>query len=95
MAGYWAECLTETIFTEGNPWDELRKNVPEATSAFFFDRPRPEWVRLHLVRDQVLLVWHEVSEVHQAGSHIILKPPAYSPSRFRPGLLVTDQERNV
>jgi hypothetical protein len=54
--GYCAECLTESIFTEGNTWDELRKNVLEATSAFYFDRPRPERVRLHLVRDEVLLV---------------------------------------
>src|SRR5215831_4679520 len=52
--GYCAECLTESIFTEGDTWDELRKNVLEATSAFFFDRPRPERVRLHLVRDEVL-----------------------------------------
>ena len=37
--GYCAECLTENIFTEGDTWDELRKNVLEATSAFFFDRP--------------------------------------------------------
>ena len=54
--GYCAECLTESIFTEGDTWDELRKNVLEAISAFFFDRPRPERVRLHLVRDEVLLV---------------------------------------
>jgi len=54
--GYCAECLTESIFTEGDTWDELRKNVLEATSAFFFDRPRPERVRLHLVRDEVLQV---------------------------------------
>jgi hypothetical protein len=33
--GYCAECLTENIFTEGDTWDELRKNVLEATSAFF------------------------------------------------------------
>ncbi len=38
--GYCAECLTESIFTEGDTWDELCKNVPEAISAFFFDRPR-------------------------------------------------------
>ena len=25
--GYCAECLTENIFTEGNKWDELRRNV--------------------------------------------------------------------
>jgi len=54
--GYCAECLTESIFTEGDTWGELRKNVLDATSAFFFDRPRPERVRLHLVRDEVLLV---------------------------------------
>ncbi len=29
--GYCAECLTENIFTEGDTWDELRKNVLEAT----------------------------------------------------------------
>jgi hypothetical protein len=55
--GYCAECLTESIFSEADTWDELRKNVLEVTSAFFiFDRPRPERVRLHLVRDEVLLV---------------------------------------
>lgn len=54
--GYCAECLTESIFTEGNTWDELRKNVLEATSAYFSDQPRPERIRLHLVRDEVLLV---------------------------------------
>jgi hypothetical protein len=54
--GYCAECLTESIFTEADKWDELRKNVLEATSAFFFDRPRPGRIRLHLVRDEILLV---------------------------------------
>lgn len=54
--GYCAECLTESIFTEGDTWDELRTNVLEATAAFFFDRPRPDRIRLCLVRDEVLLV---------------------------------------
>ena len=54
--GYSAECLTENIFTEGDSWNELRKNVREAVSAFFFDRPVPASVRLHLVRDEVLSV---------------------------------------
>ncbi|HJY06465.1 MAG TPA: hypothetical protein VJ323_09110 [Bryobacteraceae bacterium] len=54
--GYCAECLTENIFTEGASWDELRKNVVEATEAFFFDRPAPTRIRLHLVRDEVLSV---------------------------------------
>jgi predicted RNase H-like HicB family nuclease len=54
--GYCAECLTENIFTQGDTWEELRRNVVEATSAFFFDRERPELVRLHLVRDEILSV---------------------------------------
>ncbi|MEP6715398.1 MAG: 2-phospho-L-lactate guanylyltransferase [Terriglobia bacterium] len=54
--GFCAECLTENIFTQGDTWLELRANVIEATAAYFFDRPRPERVRLHLVRDEVLSV---------------------------------------
>ena len=37
--GYSAECLTENIFTEGDSWEELRANVKEAVTAFYFDRP--------------------------------------------------------
>ena len=54
--GYCAECLTENIFTEGDTWEELRQNVIEATAAFFFDRPQPARIRLHLVRDEILSV---------------------------------------
>ncbi|OLC86191.1 MAG: 2-phospho-L-lactate guanylyltransferase [Acidobacteria bacterium 13_1_40CM_2_60_7] len=52
--GYSAECLTENIFTQGDTWEELRANVREAVEAFFFDRPKPQSIRLHLVRDEVL-----------------------------------------
>jgi len=31
--GYCAECLTENIFTDGDTWDMLRKNVVEAAAA--------------------------------------------------------------
>ena len=54
--GYCAECLTENIFTEGDTWEQLRKKVLEATTAYFFDRPLPERTRLHLVRDEILSV---------------------------------------
>lgn len=54
--GYCAECMTENIFTEADTWQQLRENVIEATAAFYFDQPRPERVRLHLVRDEVLSV---------------------------------------
>jgi len=35
--GFCAECLTEDIFTQADTWDELRANVIDATTAFFFD----------------------------------------------------------
>jgi len=52
--GYSAKCLTENIFTQGDTWEELRANVKEAVSVYFFDGPKPQSVRLHLVRDEVL-----------------------------------------
>ena len=52
--GYVAEALGESIFTQGDTWDELRANVREAVAAYYFDRPAPTQLRLHLVRDEVL-----------------------------------------
>ena len=52
--GFCAECLTESIFTQGDTWDELRANVKEAVEAFYLDRPKPAGIRLHLVRDEML-----------------------------------------
>ena len=36
-SGYTAECLTEAIFTQGDSWEDLRKNVKDAVAGFFFD----------------------------------------------------------
>jgi hypothetical protein len=52
--GFVAEALGESIITEADSWDELRANVREAVAAYFFDRPAPVRIRLHLVRDEVL-----------------------------------------
>ena len=52
--GYSARCLTENIFTQGDSWEELRANVKEAVSVYFFDGTKPQSIRLHLVRDEVL-----------------------------------------
>jgi hypothetical protein len=52
--GLVAECLSESIFTQADNWDELRGNVKEAVAAYFFDHPHPPAViRLHFVRDEV------------------------------------------
>jgi hypothetical protein len=48
--------LSDTIVTEGDTWEDLRKNVQEVLRAFYFDQPEkiPNTIRLHLVRDEVL-----------------------------------------
>ncbi len=54
--GYCAECLIENIVTQGETWEDLRNNVLDATAAFYFDQQKPERIRLHLVRDEILSV---------------------------------------
>lgn len=54
--GYVAEALGESIFTQGDTWEELRENVREAVEAFFFDSQKPSSIRLRLVRDEMLAV---------------------------------------
>jgi len=52
--GFVAEALGESIFTQADTWEELRNNVREAVTAFYFDKPAPGRLRLHLVRDEVI-----------------------------------------
>ncbi len=52
-SGFTAECLSESIITQANTWQELRNNVREAVSAYFFDGVAPVRIRLHLVRDEI------------------------------------------
>ena len=52
--GYVAECLTQPIVTQGETWEDLRSNVQEAVSAFFFDRETPKTVPIRLIRDELL-----------------------------------------
>ncbi len=52
--GFVAEALGESIITQADTWEELRANVREAVKAFYFDRPVPSRLRLHLMRDEVI-----------------------------------------
>ena len=52
--GFVAECLTEPIFTQADTWEQLREEAKDAVAGYFFDRPKPDCIRLHLVRDEVL-----------------------------------------
>lgn len=53
--GFVAECLTEAIVTQADTWDDLRQNVREAVAAFHFDVTLPQRIRLHFVRNEVVV----------------------------------------
>jgi predicted RNase H-like HicB family nuclease len=54
--GFVAECLTEDIFTQGDTWEDLKANINEAVKGFYFDRQSFPDVKLHLVKDEMLVV---------------------------------------
>ena len=54
--GYSASALGFGIHTQGDSMDELRRNVREAVDCYFDESmERPRLIRLHYVRDEVLV----------------------------------------
>ena len=54
--GFSASALGFGIHTQGDTTDELHRNVREAVDCFFDDgMTRPSLIRLHYVRDEVLV----------------------------------------
>ena len=55
--GYSASALGYGIHTEGNTLEELRRNVKEAVECYFDATMQcPGLIRLHFVRDEVLVL---------------------------------------
>jgi hypothetical protein len=54
--GYTASALGESIFTEADTLDELREMVRDAVRTHFEDGDRPDVIRLHHVKDEVIAV---------------------------------------
>ncbi len=53
--GYTARALGESIFTQAETMEELRRMVREAVHCHFPDeKARPAVIRLHSVKDEVL-----------------------------------------
>jgi predicted RNase H-like HicB family nuclease len=52
--GYTARGLGESIFTEADDLEELRRNVREAVECHFDDGQSPKMIRLHFVRQEVI-----------------------------------------
>ena len=52
--GNTARALGESIFTEADSLDDLRRNIREAVECHFDDGQGPKISRLHYVREEVL-----------------------------------------
>ena len=52
--GYSARALGESIFTEADTLEELRRNIRDAVDCQFEEDKRPALVRLQIVREEVL-----------------------------------------
>lgn len=54
--GYSASALGYGIHTQGDSLDDIRLHVREAVDCYFDDNmPRPKLIRLHFVREEVLV----------------------------------------
>ena len=54
--GYEAKALSAPSFTEADHGEELRSAVRDATERHFEEGERPDPIRLHFVRDEVVAV---------------------------------------
>jgi len=55
--GFGARALGHDIFTQADSLEELREMVKDAVQCHFGNRPdRPHLVRLHFVRDEMIVV---------------------------------------
>ena len=53
--GYEARALGHSIFTQAETLEDLKKDVQDAVRCHFEDNTRPRIIRLHLVKDEVIL----------------------------------------
>jgi hypothetical protein len=52
--GFEARALGEPIFTQAETIEELRDRVRDAVRCHFDETERPQLIRLHLVRDEII-----------------------------------------
>jgi predicted RNase H-like HicB family nuclease len=52
--GYTARALGESIFTEGDDLQDLRKNIQDAVRCHFEDNKGPKVIRLHQVHEEII-----------------------------------------
>jgi predicted RNase H-like HicB family nuclease len=52
--GYIARAIDEAIFTQADTLEELRPMVRDAVQCHFDNADRPQIIRLHIVREEVI-----------------------------------------
>jgi hypothetical protein len=52
--GFTARAVSDSIFTEADNLDDLRRNVREAVECHFEDGQAPKVIRLHIVHEEIL-----------------------------------------
>ena len=53
--GYEAKALGHSVYTQAETLDELKGALRDAVRCHFGDQDRPSVIRLHLVKDEVIL----------------------------------------
>jgi hypothetical protein len=53
--GYTAKAVGESIFTEGEDWEDLQRMVRDAVQVYFEEGDRPSLIHLLLVREETLV----------------------------------------
>jgi len=54
--GYEAKALGYSIYTEADSLEDLKNKVKEAVECHFEENQSPHIIRLHLVKDEVMVV---------------------------------------
>ncbi|KAF0140031.1 MAG: 2-oxoisovalerate dehydrogenase [Stygiobacter sp. RIFOXYC12_FULL_38_8] len=52
--GYEARALSDSIFTEAENLEELKKNIKEAVACHFEEGEMPKIIRLHYIKEEVI-----------------------------------------
>jgi len=61
--GYTARALGYAIFTQGETLEELRQMVRDAVNCHFEKENKPRLIRLHMVKDEVIVAYPEATFV--------------------------------
>ncbi|MFZ5880982.1 MAG: 2-oxoisovalerate dehydrogenase [Chloroflexota bacterium] len=54
--GFTAQALGHSIFTEADTWEGLKEAAQEAVRCHFEEGQQPRLIRLHIVKEEVVLV---------------------------------------